>query len=387
MKKAVIFLLTIVLAASLCGCWNYRELESIATVTGMAIDKAADGKWLITAEVVDFSTQGSSGSSSKSTLIAAQGETFFDSIRNMIEISGQKLYWSHALSFVVSTDVAKEGLGDLVDWVSRNPELRPDSMIFVSSEETASKVLSYETPNNVFNGYAMYSAVKAMTHLSKAPLLLLSQLNGSLSSTGQAAVLPVVGSVAVGDEKVMSVAGSAYFDADKLAGFLTPEETFYWSFIVNELRGGILNVKYGSITDPDKTSRNVVGLEVNKNKTILKPEYKNSKLTINVKIDTDVEIADVETKEDIFTEEGQQKFVQAAQKSLEDKCMELIQRIQSSGGPDIFGFGTAVKKSMPSLWKSIEKNWPDQFPALEVHVESKLNILHFGEINTTIQTQ
>lgn len=387
MKKTVASLLSILLALSLCGCWNYRELESITTVTGMAIDKTIDGKWYITAEIVDFNTQDGGGSASKSTLIAAEGETLFDSIRNMIEISGQKLYWSHALSFIVSLDVAEDGLADLVDWIGRNPELRPESIIFVSREENARSVLSMETPNYVYHSYAMYSTARAMTNVSKAPLYQYHQVIGSLSDVGQAALLPVVGAVNVGDEKVLSVAGAAYLRDDKLSGFLTPEETFYWSFIVDEMKGGIINVQYGQNSDPNDTRRNRVALEVKKNKTKIKPEYKDSKLTIDVKFDTDVAVADVETKENIFTEDGQQKFVESAQKSMETKCMGLIQKMQSIGGPDIFGFGSAIKKSLPSLWKSIEKDWPNQFPVVKVHVESKINIQHFGETKAVIQTE
>ena len=270
MKKTIALFLSLLLSASLCGCWNYRELEGLSTVTGVAVDKSDDGQWYLTAEIVDFTVDGGSDSSPKSNLVAAKGETYFDAIRNMIEVSSQKLYWSHALTFIVSEEVARDGLRELADWISRNAELRPESVIVVSREDTARAVLNLSTPNNSFVGYALYTTLRSMESVSKSAFEKVHELASSFEGTEECVILPVVSSVEVAGKKLASVAGGAYFHEDKLIDFLSPQEMFYWSFIQNEAEGGIINVPYG----PNKTDR--VALEIKKNKTKIEPKAEGS---------------------------------------------------------------------------------------------------------------
>ncbi len=37
----------------LCGCWNYREIDTLAIVAGMAIDKdMVTNKYIVTTEII-----------------------------------------------------------------------------------------------------------------------------------------------------------------------------------------------------------------------------------------------------------------------------------------------------------------------------------------------
>ena len=54
MKKAII-LLYILLPIPLCtACWDYREVDKMTIVAGIAVDRAYDGELLLTFEAVDL---------------------------------------------------------------------------------------------------------------------------------------------------------------------------------------------------------------------------------------------------------------------------------------------------------------------------------------------
>ena len=58
-KKLVIIIFIIVMCPIiLCGCWNYREIDSMAIVAGMAIDKdMVTKKYIVTTEIITTQCQ------------------------------------------------------------------------------------------------------------------------------------------------------------------------------------------------------------------------------------------------------------------------------------------------------------------------------------------
>lgn len=139
-KKLLIILLIILLMMALTlnsfGCWNYREVESLAIVSGMAVDKAENRKdFLITIETVQI--QGGKETPIKSLRIESTGKTVFDAVRHAIKISAKRLYWPHSEVVIISQEVAREGIISVVDWVNRSSELRLTLNILVSKEKTA----------------------------------------------------------------------------------------------------------------------------------------------------------------------------------------------------------------------------------------------------------
>lgn len=114
----------------------------MSIVAGVALDKnKADNNIQLTVEMVD--TQG--GLQQNQTgfkMLSLTGDTIFSIVRNMISVTGRKLFWSHAKVIIVSEELAREGLVKVIDWYSRDTETRADVYIFVSNEKMPVKCLS-----------------------------------------------------------------------------------------------------------------------------------------------------------------------------------------------------------------------------------------------------
>jgi spore germination protein KC len=117
-------LLVVVLAANtmlLSGCWNYREIDKLAIVAGVAIDREQEtNRFLMTTEIIDLKSSGKEVEI-KSQKIDTEGETIFDAVRNMIKISAKRLYWSHLKVIIISQDIAKEGVVQVIDLLTFHP--------------------------------------------------------------------------------------------------------------------------------------------------------------------------------------------------------------------------------------------------------------------------
>ena len=134
LKIIIVFLLIINMSLFTC-CWDYREVDTLGIVSGIAVDKSTDGKnYLVSFEVMKIS---SGGIDSKTTteLIKCEGKTIFEAARNAIVVAGKKLYFSHAKALIISSEVAKEGTAKVIDFFNRHVETRRDIGVYISKEK------------------------------------------------------------------------------------------------------------------------------------------------------------------------------------------------------------------------------------------------------------
>ncbi|WP_418792531.1 Ger(x)C family spore germination protein [Phosphitispora sp. TUW77] len=360
------------LSISLAGCWNYREIDNLHMVSGFAVDKSKDGKFLITAETVNIST-GNQNSTFAPLIFSAEGETMLDAIRNIIIVSGRKLYWSHAKAVIISQDIAREGIIQVLDLITRDPEPRLELIVMISKEKTAKEIFLLHNTESKLQGFEIDVLMKTQKSLSKTPTTKVYQLVNSLSNNKESVVLPTIGFVMNAGKKNIGLSGAAIFKKDKLVGFLDGEETKYVLFVKNQIRGGILPlIKLG------ETSRSIISLEIFRNKTKIKPVYSNGKITINVDIKTRAAVDEQGTSATYIDPKSLRMLEKEAGKSLKNNIEDTIRKVQKKYGADIFGFGNEIKITMPSLWKSIAHDWDSLYRDLDVEVKASIDIRNTG---------
>ncbi len=375
MNKHLVFLIfmIILILFLLTGCWNYRELDKLAIVSGLAVDKNEKGDgFLLTAEVIDIK-QGTTEIKISSIRVESEGKTIFDAMRNMIRISGKRPYWSHAKVIILSQDVAKESVIPIVDWISRDQEPRLTLNILVSKEKTAKELLSQKSVTTDIRSFEMNYMLTGNSVLSKAPKVEIYELMNGLSGDGISPSLPAIGVTTNEGERTSELSATAVFKRDKLVGFLDGEDTKYYLFIKNKIKGGLLVVRIS-----DEGTSDDITLEIFKNKTKIKPIYSDGKLLIKIHVKTEVSIAEEDTNVDYISKKGRTKLKPHAEKSLEGDIENVIKKVQSDFGTDIFGFGKVVEAELPSLWKDIKDDWSDIFKDLEVEVKAEIQIKNSG---------
>ncbi|MBU5440139.1 Ger(x)C family spore germination protein [Tissierella sp. MSJ-40] len=382
MNKSFILLFVIIITSTflLTGCWNYNEVEKLAIVSGVAIDKnEKDNKFELTAEVIDLkSTQ--VGGRFNSQRIQSDGDTILDAIRNMIKISAKKLYWSHATTFILSENVAKEGILPVLDFIARDKEPRLSINIFVSKEKTAAELLSQQSISTEIRSFEMDYMLLANDSLSKVPEVQVYEFMNDLSNQGISPVLPTLEITLNEGKRTAELGGTAVFKKDKLAGFLTLEDTKFLLFVKDKIKGGLLIVN-----DKEGESPHVVTLEIFKNKTKIIPNYSNGQLSIDIRTRTDVSIAEEDTTKNYIDEKGRAELRKKAEKYLERNIERVIKQAQQEFDSDIFGFGNTIMRKRPDLWKEIGKQWGSIFPELKINVDADIHIKSSGHILKPIQ--
>src|SRR5699024_3079842 len=112
----------------LTSCWSRREFNELSIAYGLGIDKE-DGEYIVSAQVINpeqisgqsQQSQGG-GSSSPVLLYEERGKTLLHTIRKMSKTSPRKIYVAHLYILVIGEKLAKEGLGDTLDFLYRDEE-------------------------------------------------------------------------------------------------------------------------------------------------------------------------------------------------------------------------------------------------------------------------
>lgn len=375
LRAAAIVIILTTFTITLAGCWNYKEINFVTMVAGMAIDKTADGKFLVTFETVEPS----GGKEGKTTpgIIQSEGTTLFDAIRNAVKISGKKLYFSHTKVVLVSQELAQAGISPVVDWVTRDAEPRLELYMVVSRKKTANEIINQEEPSTTIKSYDIYSILKTQSSVAKSNDVPVYKLNNTLAAQGVSATLPTVDLITRGDKKILEVSGAAVLKKDKLIGFLNEDETKYLLFIKNRIKTPLLIEK---VSADNKSPQNPnVSLEVFRNKTQITPQYVGGKVVINIKTNTEAAVSEVYNGVDFGDDSNRNNLITQSEKHLESDIINLIKRVQNDYGVDIFEFSSIIKSEKPSLWRTLESDWDRVFKNLDVKVDSQINIRNQGK--------
>ncbi len=368
----VIFLLFS--TTSLTGCWDYREINELAIVAGIAVDKSDDGnKYILTAEIVDLRGAGKENKV-QSKKVQAEGKSFSDAVRNAIKISAKHLYWSHADIVIISQEVAKEGILPIVDVYHRIRETRLPSHILISKEKTAKELLSQQSITSEIRSVEMKKMIIAeKAFLGKSPHVDVRNFINMLVAEGQAPILSAIGIATNEGNDTSELSGSAIFNGDKFVGFIDGEETKFLLFIQDKIKDTMLILNENINSEYNGTT-----IEIHKNKTEVKAVIINGKLSINIEINSDASLNELGVTENLLDKSGCLKLEKEAEMTLKANIEALIKKVKKEYNLDIFGFGATVKRDIPSKWKTISSKWNKEFRGLDVKVTTNIKIKESG---------
>lgn len=369
MKKWLVFILIGMVCFNITGCWNYREIDSLTIVAGVGIERDPKNSDLIIYLELILPSSSSQEHPSESKIIESRGSTMFDAIRNAIRISGKRLFWSHAQIIVISEDAARKGILDLIDFFYRDAEARLTSHLLVAQNASVKDILTSKSVTNQIRSFEIHEILKSQRSIEKYPKVEIYNLITMLKFDVPYAYLPSITIVKQMDSEVLEVFGTAIFKGDKLQGFLDSEETKYFLYIINEIKGGLLVKNNGQ-----ENLNNRISLEVFNNKTTLTPVFRNGRFMMEIHTETEASIAETGPKVNYADKSGLTAVTEDMQIFLQQNILRVIQKVQNDFDIDIFGFGQTIYRDMPDIWKQYKNNWDTEFMDLEFIVSSKIKI-------------
>lgn len=133
-KLLLLVLIGSLAASVVSGCWNRRELDTLGIQLGTAIDKVGN-QYRVSVQVVipsELSAKAGGGGRSPVAMYEATAPTVFEAFRKLTETSSRKIYSAHIRVLIIGESLAREGIANVLDLLSRNPEARTDFYLMIA---------------------------------------------------------------------------------------------------------------------------------------------------------------------------------------------------------------------------------------------------------------
>ncbi len=366
-KKIIAVIIITMLMFIFGGCWNYREIESLAIVSCAAIDEGENGGFYITVEtVIVEASEGNVKNVPQYTEL--NGDTFFEAIRDMITVKGKKLYWSHAKAILISEQVAKKDISQALDFMYRDAEIREDTWILIVKGTKAGELLKSGAEAKEVMGFKINDVLKAQSFVSRFFSIPLFDFLELLSDPKTSTLAPTIQLIEVDNKKLTQVIGTAFFKSDRLIGYLDEDDSKSLLVIRNKLQRGLYVVN--DVTKPGVN----VALEIFKNKTKLRPYVQDGALIIAINTNFEANIAEITGSVDLISDEGRVKLKKIAEKQMKQDLEKLIKKAQEDYKMDFLNFKNVIMKKQPAVWKQIADDWDTVFPEIKTEISINVHI-------------
>lgn len=369
-KRWLFCLMALPLILLLNGCWNYRGLDQMNIVVGIAVDfDETENMYNVSYEVADLAgadkNKGITG-----RIITSKGKTMFESSRNAKLRDPDKLFFGSPPVLIINQDYArKRGIMNMLEWFLQDGECRETMYVAISQEETASEILEGGKSSNSIvssNLHDMIGEDKDVTGtVFKTELY---QVYNSLFSPRNSVVLPALRKVQNQDETVPELNGSAVIKDGKLVGYLTPEQSRYLLFVENKLGSAILTLSIPEMKTED------ISLEVFTDRAKKSYRIEDDKIIVEIKVRNHVAIGENQMNIDVMDEEVIKQIERAAEQLIETNTQNVISILQHEFNTDALGFGEMIYKKDYKLWNKLAPSWDEIFPTLEVKISADVII-------------
>lgn len=367
--KFLIFLLLLPsITIFITGCWNQRDLNKLAIVSAIGIDKDEDQGVKVTVQIVKptvakvgGAAKGGSEDKKAVWILSSKGRTVFDALRNMVKKSGRKLYYPHNYVIILGGQMAKEGVLSIMDWFNRDHEVRPLTWILVT-KGNAEDIMRVQSELEKIPADHISRMLKEYGAVSQTVTINLMEFYNQLLSEG---TQPVAGRIELkkaNGEDELKLEGSGVFRKDRLSGWLDPLETRGYLWIRDKVKSGIVTVPC------QENKEKLVSLEIIKASSKIKPLMKKGELHFSIQINVESNLGEQTCNTMEVKAETISYLEDELNAAIKNEIETVINKSQEDFKEDIFGFGMAVMRQYPKEWNELKDNWDETFSRLEIEV-------------------
>ena len=329
MKKFVLIIITLFILLISSGCYNYKEINDMAIVSSIGIDKDnKNDKYIVSAQIMN-SKESEDSEDSQITVYTKEGDTVHEALRNITLKSPRKLYGNHLSKIVLSEEVAKEGIDNILDIFNRITEVRNEFIITIVKEDKASDVLKVLTTTESIPAEYVKLSLKIADKTSG--LTYATKLDEFISLYLKKGIDPVVPVLKIEKKEKKGttinnitttnpiskivIEDLAVTNKGKLETYLKNEEVIGYNFLRNQIQKMIIPVKCDD-------ENNYASISILKNKTKSNTEKKDNKYIINFNINSEAIITEYNCKKDLTDE----KVIKELEKDTEKKIKRYIKK-------------------------------------------------------------
>jgi len=390
----------------LTGCLESIELNNLAVVAGIAIDKT-DETYTLTAQMLNPSAiAGETGNALDVYSLKAEGRSIHEAYKKLDQLTSSALSLSHLDVIVINEDFAKAGISPLLNFALRRDDIRPDIAIVVAKEKNAGDILKVVTALDRIPASKIDISSRVSSRTQRLTSYNLYEVVNMVNTNSINVVLNAVSIYHVeehtdedierqdGTQGKTSRNGStvdnmlditipvqlriehlAIFQGDKLAGFINDAEAQLYNMVMGDYK------RYDIVTKIEADYYTSFGVTELKSK--ITTDLEKNEATIKMEISGIV--LENTYPVDFTNTENLVAMSVYLKDQFEKDINKFVNKVQTELKSDVFGIGGKAHNQENKVWKEKEGYWSDIFPELTINVEVELEISSVGEIgNVTL---
>lgn len=371
LKCFSIALCFIISVSFLSGCSDINQLHERLIVQGVGVDiDSESGRYIITMHAFDAINTGPD-ETDKVQVITQDGLSVFDAINSVSLKNGKQVLFSQNLLLIIGENMAKHGIGEIMDFFVRYYEARPSVSVFVAKNIEAKNILNCKREDEIIPASSIEYLSKSGRYSSKMIQSDVLDIINSLES-GISAPSVMALEIEEGDEgELIQSAGTAVFNNDKLVGYLDLEDTRGLLLISGNVNGGTFVVPIEGI--------GTATLYFDKFKSKVVPRNDNGTPNFEIYLDVDLDLYEV--RNDFDKELSNESFDIIEEKAGEfliQNCNNVLDTATKTYKADIFNFGKKLRRTDPDFFRTVEENWQEIIPLSEHKVYADVKIRREG---------
>lgn len=355
------------------GCWDRTEINDIALITASAYDLVSEGGIRYTVQMMlptaggAKSGQGSSGGSKKADFIVetAVGADVGEAEKNIQKRFPRKLFRGHRRVIVIGEDLARNGMGEILDSVSRDPQNRLRTNVLVAEGISGCDLLKIDYPLERV-------PAEAMREVTQIGIGIEANIRDFLIAKSSQGIQPIGVSIAPKSNKEgFDEVGIAVFKDTQLVGYLKGEEIEGYLWVTEKF-------KNSTITTPVPGKEGMIRINVKSADAKITPKIEGNKVSIYIDLKGEGSIYGNSTQLDLSMPQNIILAQEAVKNKIKNIVQNTVQLVQKEYKSDIFGFGNIINQHNAKEWNRLRENWDDIFFDAKVFVSADFKIRMSG---------
>jgi len=395
-RKSLLLVVAIIGTLCMSGCWSMREIDQLAFIAAMGIDQNDSGVKLTVQVIVTGGgggdEGGGGGSSAPVWVTSATGSSFSEAVFNLNRKISKRPFYAHVYVIILSEEFAREGIDEVIDWLSRERQIR-DRVRLAVALGTAEDILMIEPkmtqlPGEYLDEVLRFGVETGLVPRSQLIDLRIAYANQPLmqvwlpvlqpekpeaSGGGSGGENPAEGTAPEGqgdkEEKpeAVELAGSAVFRGDRLVGLLDIYETRGIAWLTGAVSNTLLSInrQEGQVTQRVQFAR--VSYEVRNN---------GPSLHLVAKISQDGSLETWPLQREGITPTILSQLQDVLVQVMEREINGALQKLQTEFNADCAGLGEQLRRLNNKQFKAM--NWDEAFPELVVELDIEASFRRIG---------
>jgi len=306
----------------LSGCYGSHDIKDVAIVMGIGVEGGSDTFCKTITQTVIPKGLSKEGGGDTFENFAGKGAHLGECMENTALKCGKFLYLSHATSLIISEDMARYGIYEILDYFMRDNQLRSNLTVAVA-QGSIKDIMENESGllQVPLSSVASLNRRFRETSLGDAPRVF--DMVSDIMKKDRATLVPIVSL----EDDAVTVSGSAVFRNGKMEGKISNAEARGVLWLQGKVENAIMTVGFDGASLDIKITGSKVSI------------YKEG----NAKVKCQASL--MRDNSDIITAYGYEAVTQRINDTIKSEIMASFEKLRDMNA-DVYGFGDYLNVSV-----------------------------------------